>query len=62
MGEDKKMALVKKEEFIEKFLTILKRDLENDLPNEDFEYEMLVKAWGIVYKKINHIKNIIKEV
>ena len=56
------MALAKKKEFIEKFLIVLKRELENSLPDEDFEYEMLAKAWGIVYKKVKHIKSIVKEV
>jgi len=35
---------------------------EENLPDEDFEYEMVAKAWGVVYEKINHIKSAIKEV
>jgi len=56
------MALVRKKEFIEKFLVVLKKELEENLPDEDFEYEMVAKAWGVVYKKVKHIKSVIEEV
>ena len=55
------MALVKKKEFIERFLIILKRELEGGLPEEDFEYKMLIEAWEVVYKKVRHIKSVIEE-
>ncbi len=50
------MALVKKKEFIERFFIILRRELENNLPEEDFEREMIEKAYELIEKKIRHIK------
>jgi len=38
------MSIVKKEEFIERYLEMLKKKLEEVLPEEGFFYEMVEKA------------------
>jgi hypothetical protein len=54
--------IIKKNVFINQFLKILKRDLEEKLPEQDYESEMIRKGWEIIYKKIKHIKSQIEEV
>jgi len=49
--------LVKKEAFIKKCLSIFEKELILNLPDEAFEFEMIDKAYRIIYKKIKHIKN-----
>lgn len=48
--------IVKKADFILKFILILKKKLEENLPEEDFEYDMIEQA----YQVISHIRNATK--
>lgn len=47
--------VVKRRMFIEQFLAIIRKDLERELPDEDFETSLLEKAWDIVADKVKHI-------
>ena len=47
--------LIKRRAFIAQFLEIIRKDLERDLPEEDFETSMLEKAWSIIAHKVKHI-------
>ena len=49
------MPIVKKGEFIEQFIRILDKALREGLPTEDFEFEMIRKAWEIIVDKARHI-------
>ena len=48
--------VIKRNPFIGAFLQILHKDLERELPEEDFETSMLEKAWEIVADKVRHIR------
>ncbi len=48
--------IVKKHPFIGQFLEIIHKDLERELPDEDFETSMLEKAWEVVAEKVRHIR------
>ena len=48
-------AVIKRRAFICQFLEIIRKDLERELPEEDFETSMLEKAWDIVAQKVRHI-------
>ena len=43
-------------EFIEYFLSIIKNVLLTELPEEAEENELIEQAYGIIYKKVRHIK------
>lgn len=53
------MSLVKRDRFIDRFLVVLKKDLEEKLPDSDFEMDMLRKAYDIIEEKIRHIKAVL---
>jgi len=53
------MSLVKRDKFIDRFLVVLKKDLEEKLPDSDFEMDMLRKAYDIIEDKIKHIKAVL---
>jgi len=53
------MSLVKRDKFIDRFLVVLKKDLEEKLPESDFEMDMLRKAYDIIEDKIKHIKAVL---
>ena len=47
--------VIRRRQFIEQFLAVIRKDLEYKLPEEDFETSMLEKAWDIVGQKLKHI-------
>ena len=47
---------IKRRPFIGAFLQVIQKDLERELPEEDFETSMLEKAWAIVADKVRHIR------
>ena len=49
------MPIVKKGEFIEQTIKILRQILDEELPTEDFEFEMIRRAWEIIVDKMQHI-------
>ena len=53
------MGLAKRDKFIDRFLVVLKKDLEEKLPDSDFEMDMLRKAYDIIEDKIKHIKAVL---
>jgi hypothetical protein len=48
--------VIKRRAFIAQFLEIIRKDLQDELPEEDFETGMLEKAWEIVADKVRHIR------
>lgn len=52
------MPLIKKSDFINILLHILDKKLDDNLPDEDFEYQMLEKAKKIIYDYIKHVEGV----
>jgi len=48
--------VIKRRFFIVQFLEVIRKDLESELPEEDFESDYLDKAWDIVCQKTVHIR------
>ena len=42
--------------FIPQCLEIFRRELEKELPDEDFEDEMIKKAYCLIYEMLRHVK------
>lgn len=53
--------IAKRDEFIDKFLKILKRKLEKALPDEGFESKMLETAMQVDISSSDHILGKMKE-
>jgi len=53
------MAVIKKKHFIPQCLEILRKELEEKLPDECFEFEMIEKADSIIYEKIRHLRMVL---
>ena len=51
------MTLIKRKEFIENFKTMIGHKLENSLPEEDFEFEMINQTLKIIEEELSHIKS-----
>ncbi len=52
------MSLVKRDAFIDRFLVVVRKDLERALPESDFEMDMLRKAYEMIISKVKHIKTV----
>ena len=48
--------IVKKSDFVLKFILVMKKKLEEKLPDEGFEFDMIEQAYQI----ISHIRNAVK--
>jgi hypothetical protein len=48
--------VLKRRKFIELFLAVIRKDLEEQLPDEDFEDSLLEKAWAIMCDKTRHVR------
>ena len=46
---------MKKQKFVPLFLEVIRKDLLNELPDEDFENDYIDKAWDIIADKVKHI-------
>ena len=51
------MAIIKKTEFIIHFIESLRKELERELPEEGFLFEMQDRVWGIIAEKCTHIRS-----
>lgn len=49
---------LKKKEFLDRFVQVLKEDLEKHLPEEDFLSEYQERAWAILHNRYCHINNL----
>lgn len=48
------MALIKKDEFVKKFLKHIRKELLRDLPDEDFLSTMIDKSDKLIFKYLNN--------
>ena len=51
--------IVKKEAVVKVYTKMIKKFLEQYLPDEDFEYAMIDKAQKIIVEKAGHIKEVL---
>ena len=50
--------LVKKREFLPIFLDGIRKELEMELPDEDYLFQMQEIAWKVIKEKIKHIERL----
>ena len=51
--------IVKKEQVITVYTKMIRKFLEQNLPDEDFEFAMIDKARKIIVEKAGHIKEVL---